>query len=140
MKLSPRQKKLFRKIATQNDLQFIILYGSYATGKNKKDSDLDIAVLQNQNSQKKLQFLEIFEPLQKIFPKFDLDLSFLDKNDTLFLYEVTANSQLLYGNSDEYLEFKSYAFRRYFDESDLFKLKDKLLKKQQKLLTAKIHA
>lgn len=140
MNLKKSPKEAFKKIARKNDLEFIILYGSYANGKNKKESDLDIAVLQSPNSKKKLEFLKIYNPLCDIFPRFEIDLSFLNKSDSLFLYEVTSNSLLLYGDKDDYASFKSYAFRRYMDEYDLFELKDMLLKKQQKLLNSKIYA
>lgn len=140
MRLTITQKKSLAKLAEKYDLKFIILYGSHVRGQNKPDSDLDMAVLQNSKSKKKLEYLAIYQPLHKLFPSYELDLSFLNKADALFLHEVTSNSQLLYGVPETYAAFKSYAFRRYIDEKDLFNLQDILLKKQQHLLQKKLYA
>ena len=40
-----RQKFKIAKIAKRFQLKLIVIFGSFADGKNRKDSDLDIAVL-----------------------------------------------------------------------------------------------
>ena len=45
MELTKEQKEKIRKIAEKYHLKLVLLFGSFANGKHREDSDLDIAVL-----------------------------------------------------------------------------------------------
>ena len=45
VKISKSQKLKIAKIAKKFQLKLVVIFGSFAMGKNRKDSDLDIAVL-----------------------------------------------------------------------------------------------
>ncbi|MBI2443710.1 MAG: nucleotidyltransferase domain-containing protein [Candidatus Magasanikbacteria bacterium] len=131
-------KKLSR-VARQNDLKFVILHGSYAAGKTRPDSDVDIAVLAHQklpfdkymSLQGKLG--EIFEDYQN-HPERDLDLKDAYGVDPFFRYEIVRGGKLLYGNPAAYEEFKAGALRAYEDAAPLFALEHALIGKYQKHL------
>ncbi|MBI3274140.1 MAG: nucleotidyltransferase domain-containing protein, partial [Candidatus Colwellbacteria bacterium] len=120
-----------QQIGRAHDLRFIILHGSYATGKEYAGSDVDIAIL----GKTLLAFdevLHIHGELADIFgdsKERELDLKTLHRVDSLFRYQVVCDGVLLYGNKRAYEEFKGYAFRDYVDSSDLRELQDLLLKK-----------
>ena len=63
-----------------------------------------------------------------------LDLTDLAKANILLRYETTSRGKLLYGDEDEYTEFKAFAFRDYIDAKPLFELEDILIKKRQELI------
>lgn len=139
MRLDKEQKQKIEEVGKKYDLKFILLHGSYADGKARDGSDLDIAVLGN----KPIEFdksLELHGDLSAIFgdnKKRELDLKTLHKIDPLFCYQVAKNSQLLYGDTTDYSEFKAYAFKNFFDSQDLFRLEKKLIYKFQNYLSKK---
>lgn len=130
--LSIDQKRL-SKIAQKYELKFVILHGSYATGKPREDSDLDIAIL----GRKPLDFsvfLKVHGEMADIFgdnTSRELDFKTLHRVDPFFRYEVVRTGKLLYGNPTEYEEFKAFAYRAYDDAKPLFELEEILVKKYQ---------
>ena len=132
MEITESQKELVRAIGEKLNLKLILVYGSYAKGTQTKLSDLDIAVM----GKKPLDFndhIELYGEFSAVFGdiKRDLDVQLLDRKDPLFLYQVAKNSQLLYGNTLDYNEFRAYAFRAYQDSRDLRMLQDKLMMRYQ---------
>lgn len=136
MKLTIEQKRKIEKVGRKYNLKLILLHGSFATGKTKFNSDLDIAVL----GKSLIEFdklLQIHGDLADIFGdnrQRELDLKSLHQTDPLFCYQVVKDSQLLYGNITDYNEFRAYAFSNFFDSQDLFRLEKHLIYKFQNYL------
>jgi len=139
MKLTEVEKQKIKHIGKKYNLKLIIFHGSYATGRIKRDSDLDIGIL----GKKPLDYEtvgKIYLDLEEIFGNNDsreLDVKSLHKIDPLFRYHVAKDSQLIYGNTIDYNEFRAYAFRLYCDSRDLFKLERLLVSKYQDHLNKK---
>jgi predicted nucleotidyltransferase len=139
MNLTEEQQQKIEEVGRKYSLKFILLHGSYATNKIRRDSDLDIALL----GEKPIEFdelLAIYSDLSEIFgdnPQRELDIKSLHKADPLFCYQVTKDSQLLYGDLTDFNEFKAYAFSNYFDSKDLFHLERILIQKFQTYLNQK---
>ena len=137
MRITTDQKQKIKEIGGKYNLKLILLHGSFATGKNKIGSDLDIAVLGNKPIEFK-KILEIHYDLAKIFgddQKRELDLKSLHNINPLFRFEVMRDSILLYGKLFDYFSFKAYAFRDFQDSQDLFNLLGRMIAKRQKYLT-----
>jgi predicted nucleotidyltransferase len=125
---NPKLEKLISKIknfisnkfSEYEEIESIVLFGSLASGKFSEESDIDICVLFKQNTPKMLQntIFNYFLSLGK-----DLNLSIqcvfffpedINNWDTIFIENILAEGQLLYGNSNYYeiliktLEFKPY--------------------------------
>ena len=139
MQLTREQQQKIEEVGRKYRLRFILLHGSYATGKIKVDSDLDIALL----GEKPIEFeelLAIYSDLAEIFgddPQRELDIKSLHQADPLFCYQVAKDSQLLYGDITDFNEFRAYAFSNYFDSKDLFQLEKILIQKFQNYLNQK---
>lgn len=135
-------RKKLDKAAKKYDLKFVILHGSYATGHHRQDSDLDIAVL----GKKKINFsqlLKLIGDFEHIFgndTKRELDIKTLHRVDPFFRYEVTKIGKLVFGNSTDYEEYKSFSQRAYEDAKPLFELEQILAHKYQNYLRKFIHA
>lgn len=131
------QDKL-EKYAREKGLRFIILFGSQAIGNNGEKSDYDVAVLTTKektisaldNYSNILDFLS--ETLE--IPDYKLDLTNLNKANSLLRYEVVSSGELLYGDEDEYAQYKAFAFKDYIDSRPLFDLEKMLITKRQRLL------
>lgn len=127
MKINKEQKFKIAKIAKKFRLKLIIIFGSFANGKNRQDSDLDIAVL----SSKEIFFKEqigLINELSRIFNK-DVDLSVLNRANPLLLFQASKNSILVYGSRRDFFNFKLYAFNAYNDYAPYFEMEKNLNKK-----------
>lgn len=131
MNINRRQKEQIQSIGKRYMLKLMLLHGSYATGKERKGSDLDIALSGKELLEWEV-FSKIFGELETVFGNTkdrELDVKSLDKADALFLYQVMKDSVLLYGSSWDYWELKTYAIRNYWDHAPIFKLEEILIKK-----------
>jgi len=136
MELTKEQKIKIEKIGKKFDLKLMVLYGSYAKGTPRKESDLDIAILGKGSIDFETE-MKIYSDLADIFgdnENKELDLVNLEKKDPLFLYQIAKNSRLLYGDLTDYNEFRAFAFKNYFDSNDIFQLEKKLVLKYQDYL------
>ncbi len=139
MFITDEQKQKIEEIGKKYNLKLILLYGSYAEGKNQDKSDLDLAVLGEKPIE--LETLpSLYGDLEQVLgneKERELDVASLHRIDPLFCYQVVKDSVLLYGNLTDYNEFKAYAFSRYFDSKDLFNLEKTLTIKFQSYLNRK---
>ncbi|MFN2341139.1 MAG: nucleotidyltransferase domain-containing protein [Halanaerobium sp.] len=100
-----------------NYVQAVYLFGSQARGQEKEDSDIDIAVLlENNYTEKsgeiKVQLYE--ELIKKGLDK--IDLVILNKASALLKYEVVKENYLLYKKEDfDAASYQSLAIRKYLD-------------------------
>lgn len=136
--LTPQEKKTLEKAARKYRLRFVIAHGSYATGKNQKGSDLDIAILGEDPRLLSEKILQVHNDFADVFgdgPERELDLKTLHDVDSLFRYFVTRDGVLLYGDRTEYEEYKAYAFRDFMDSRDLRDLELQMTTAKQAMLT-----
>ena len=126
------KKEKIKDFAEKNNLELIVLFGSRAKGNFREESDFDIAFLKK-GKQKLFSDLseytdfmsEFTEHLEFSFEKMDLvDLS---QANILLRKEITENGKLLYGNSIDYEDYKSFAYRDFIDARPLFDLESDLI-------------
>ena len=121
------QKSEIKKIAKKFNLKLVFIFGSFAAGKNREDSDLDIAVL----GLKKISFeeqIDLNNEFSVIFNK-NVDLSILNSANPLLLFQASKNAILIYGSYEEFMKFKLYAFNVYNDYAPYFEMEKVLNKK-----------
>lgn len=131
MELTQKQKEQVQKIGRKYNLKLIIIHGSYVKNQARSGSDLDIAVLGRESADFSV-FMKIFSELEKVFgnsAERELDVKSLENADALFLYQVMKDSVLIYGDSFDYWQLKTFAIRNYWDHMPIFKLEEILLKK-----------
>ena len=120
-------KKKMKAIAEKRGLFLAILFGSQATGKVHKQSDVDIAVL----GEKPLSYAERYDiqmDFSKVFGRKDIEISDLRNISPLILKRVTDNGILLYSrNSLLFAELRAYAFKQYIETKRLRDLRGKFV-------------
>jgi uncharacterized protein len=127
MRIDEKQKKRIEELAKKFRLKMIVIFGSFANGTEKKDSDIDIGV----KIRKKLIYkdeIALMRELSDIF-KQDADMSIINYANPLLLNQMAKNSVLVYGKENDYRDFKLYAFHRYNDYMPFFEMEKKLNKK-----------
>ncbi len=132
--LSYDQENL-EQICSELEIRLLIFFGSRATGRPQPsaESDLDLAVLFQPGRDLK-QIGKCWSKLSDIFEGQVLDLTVLNLADPLFRYEVLRDGILLYGDEDNFLEYKAFAFRDFVDSQDLRNLEEKLFQKKMQYI------
>lgn len=120
MIVTQKQKKKVKELAIKHDLRLVMVFGSFATGKNREDSDLDIAILGNDD----VDFGDLGKISMELSVIFsvDVDLSIMNHTNPLHLYQASKNAQLLYGTRRNFFNFKLNAFHVYNDYLPYFRL------------------
>ncbi len=116
------KQTLIKEIALKYDLQLIYLFGSKATGRDTKLSDIDIAVLLNNRDAYNLKnlILDLIFDFSRVFCSDKIDLVILNKASLAVQYNVISDGKILYELNPErrynyevnlislYLDFKRY--------------------------------
>ena len=107
-------EEVIKLLKERLDCEVIILFGSYARGEQRSDSDVDLAI----KSPKEISKKEIFELTQKLeqLLKKDIDLIDLNAISDSFRYEILMNGQVLYcEDSYKFDLYKLDMFREYLE-------------------------
>ncbi|RLC38237.1 hypothetical protein DRH27_02780 [Candidatus Falkowbacteria bacterium] len=138
MKITSEIKKKLSQIAKKYNLKLIILFGSFASGKTHKESDLDIAIQYKREpgSSAFNDELALIGEFTKIFNGKKVDLCLINRANPLLLKQINQNCVLLYGDLSDFYNFKIYAFNRYNDYKIYFKMESDFVKKQVKKINS----
>lgn len=144
---NPKLEKIINKIKNfivskfpkYEEIESIVLFGSLASGKFNEESDIDICVLFKQNTPKIMEdtifnyFLSLGKELNRSIQCVFFFPDDINNWDTIFIENILAEGQLLYGNSNyneiliKTLELKPYQIitlnLRLLNNSDKMKLK-----------------
>jgi uncharacterized protein len=115
-------KQPIQNMAQKHNLQFVILFGSQATGNTHAKSDIDIAVI----SRDKVNTPRLMSELSEIFKRDDVQVVDLGLASPTLMYAVVKDGKALYENSqDAFLTWKLYAIKVWMETSWLRVLRDK---------------
>lgn len=109
----------------------IILFGSTATGKAGRISDVDIAASAKNRPLTLKEKNDIAEAVSNKLNVSEerIDLVDLTNASPLLQYQVATTGKLLQGNPFDFLRFKVLAWKRYLDTAKFRRLKEKSLEK-----------
>ena len=119
------QAKL-REVARRYDLDLIVLFGSYARGRERPDSDVDLAVHTTRRDYGKRDReaevtweMELFDDLAGAVPAPEgIDMVVLNRADSTLLFQVANYGLTLHESGpDQFHLFRSLASRRYYDDA-----------------------
>ena len=145
MKLTGMQKLQLDEFAFQNNIRFVVLFGSQLQRNPRDGADFDIAV----SLTGRTPFMGDFKLYSQILDGLStilgiacekIDLTDLGNANILLRYEITSRGELLYGNELDYLELKSFAFRDHIDARGLRDLESCLIGKRQKMILEALEA
>ena len=115
------KKRLADIFRSKKGILAAYLIGSYSKGKERSDSDFDLAVLVD--DKKVLGDEKVYEYIRHLpFPK-DLDLSVADrKSSPLFLFEIIRGERIYERNKEEMADFEAKVLHKYYDTGYLRKI------------------
>lgn len=106
MKLSQDSKNtIVRFLLEELNPELIYLYGSFARGEGRKDSDIDLAIYGAKENEPYTLFLHANELAQRL--KRDVDLVDLKTASTVFCAQVIIGGELLY--------YRDRSFKGYYE-------------------------
>lgn len=118
-----KMKLAVQKLAEENGLSLVLLFGSRATGKTHKESDVDIGYLPEQPLSIKDEIHLNYE-LTLIFGTDHVDTVNLRHASALLLREITDQAVVLFEKTGTELDtFAIYALRRFREASPLFEIR-----------------
>ncbi len=124
MKITKQQNLKLIKIFKKYQLKLIVLFGSFASGKNRKDSDVDLAVLGSEKISFEKQ-LKLINEFSQIFEQ-EVDLTIINNVNPLLGFQISKNSLLLVGSNQDFVKFKLQAFHAFIDYAPYFKIEREL--------------
>jgi len=128
MKLAAIEKSL----RSFDYIDFALLFGSYASGKQSAMSDVDIAIYTNRPIDLLEQGIMISKLEETLHKRIDLlVLNGLYKTNPKMAFSVVDNHKILFCNTmEKYLTFKTNTYKYYFDQKPMFDMFDKALRER----------
>ena len=131
-KFSNFEEKLKSYFEARKDIDFAIVFGSYAIEKNRPFSDLDIGI----HTKLDLSLLQIGSTIDDLesITNIKIDLLVLNEiyeENSSLAYEIISNHKQIYTQSEKiYVQFKTKTFLHYFDDEPLREMKRNSLQKR----------
>lgn len=103
------------------------LYGSFASGEYRADSDIDIGIVLDDNVSQQTEFAFCLEErLEEIFSFKNFDVRVINQAPLEVSYQIIKDSKLIYcGSHDLRVDFETYVNNHYFDSKELIDRKYK---------------
>ena len=113
-------------------IKLIYIFGSYAKGTNGKDSDLDIAVLLEDNYNP-LDKLALIGEYTDIFKRNDIDLAILNNANSVLKHQVIKYGKLAYMQDEDIkVNFEVRVLKEYMDMEPFRRTQMKYIKEWAK--------
>ena len=127
MKIENIQQSQIREFCKRNNILLFVIFGSHARGKNNSRSDIDVALILENNKSTANKLRLIFE-LEGIFPK-QVDLVIVNPNtDPLLQFEIFKIGVPLFENkSNLFEEYKLRAWKSFQDTKKIRDLKQQYI-------------
>ncbi|MEL7597459.1 MAG: nucleotidyltransferase domain-containing protein, partial [Clostridiaceae bacterium] len=93
-------KDNLKSLLQEYDIKLIYIFGSYAKGNNNANSDLDIAVLLN-NDYDPMDKLSLIGDLTSIFKRNDIDLVILNSANSVLKHQVIKYGKLIFMENED---------------------------------------
>lgn len=118
-------KKDIEKLCKEFQLKFLVLFGSQASGKTHKKSDVDIGIYPENGVH---DLAELEQKLASIFHTSHIDLVNLKEAGPLLQKEVALKGNILYEKEKaSFSLFQMYAVSAYYDFQPYLKLREKVV-------------
>lgn len=114
-------RKRIEAIAIEHGLDLVVLFGSRATGRERPDSDVDLAV----RAASPLEFsrlLDLTADLEEVFGGIRADVSDLRRADPLFLRKIFESGVRLFEQPGRFEDARLGALHRYEDYRPFLRL------------------
>lgn len=128
----PETRARVAAIAEKYHLSLVVLFGSQASGKTHRQSDVDIAIL-SENGLRPRELAELAYELSSALHIKEIDITDLDSAPPLLLAEIAKSAFSLYERrQSDFARFRIYAIKRFMEVKKLFQLRDAVIETRLK--------
>lgn len=113
--INTTKDKIISLCACETAIAAAYVFGSHAQGKEKKSSDIDVAILLNETRMAEFSTLDFITALEKEM-ECRTDVVILNKADEVLKYEVRHKGVLLYERSSEYRKQFEIKSRKFYED------------------------
>ena len=114
-KISATERRIASLCEAEPAITAAYFFGSYAKGKGKKSSDVDVALLLNEKKISGFSTLYFITILEKQMGC-KADVVILNKADEVLKYEVRRQGKLIYERSEEYRKQFEVKGRKFYED------------------------
>ena len=133
-KIIHMNKDLLDKLVNKYKITLIVLFGSYAEGKVRDDSDIDIGIYLEDKIGVKEE-TNLIEDMVHAFKRDNIDLVILNTASPVLRFEVVRNGKLLFERTPgDFLQFKLLSMKRYWEYPRFQKYSKMYMDKKEKRL------
>jgi uncharacterized protein len=127
--LKEKQKQKIQDLAEEFNLKLVLLFGSASSKTTRKESDVDFAVLPEENLSLEKEILLNAELSTLFQDEKIIDLVNLKKAHPLLLKQILDNHQILYQKEPlVFLDFEAQVLQKYKEVEPLFKIREEKMK------------
>ena len=117
-------REKIKAVAEKYDLEFVVLFGSQATGQTHPKSDVDIGVI----SRSEINWLSLIGDFYSLFRREDVEVVNLAMASPTLWRAMVRDGKLLYEKKEgSYRRWKIYAWKIWLDTSHLRQSRDQRL-------------
>ena len=121
LEVSAEKRQELMELVRRHGIRLLVAFGSQVKGQTHAASDLDLAVLLHRPGGGD-DPMRLAADLQRLFPGRDVDVVWLHRADPLLSREIFQRAQLLYGDPQDMLRYRMYAWRRFVEYGRFFAL------------------
>lgn len=131
-------KTRLKEIAILHKITLIILFGSEASGRSSKDSDIDLGILFDKPPSNAREE-KVLEDFIHLFRTDRLDIVVLNHASPLLLFQVATKGKPVYEKArGNFLRFSITVYKRYWENNKFRRLKEVFLEREiKRLIVAK---
>jgi len=112
------------------NLSLVALFGSQATGKTRRGSDIDIAVLSDRKEISPEYEFEVYQAFLWFFRRADVDVIMLNHAPSLLGYKVATIGKLLYeARPNVWRDFRLLAIKKHADAKKFYELQKEYIRR-----------
>lgn len=128
----PQLARLAEVFGCYPDIQAVYLFGSYAKGMAKSDSDIDLAVVPRYEAMRRIAARKLDILADLVEAGFEhVDLIFLDDSDVVLSHQVVRLNNVIYNTPDfERGSYFSLVVRKYLDFLPYLKVQREAMKRR----------
>ena len=115
MEIAAKIRDAVSAVARRHGIALVLLFGSFAAGNTRENSDVDIAVRFQDREVSLRRLLEVQAELSGIFPGREIDAVSLERADPFFMKKIAERILVLYEEPGAADAFLRLAFKRYQD-------------------------
>jgi predicted nucleotidyltransferase len=122
-----------KKIALENGLDLVVLFGSFAKGNEIKESDIDIGIFRKTGGLTFDDQVVLNHKFAELFKNINIDVSIISPNNPVLMFSILKYGKILFTTENKIADtLRLYAWKlmmesKYFRDHSFYLLKNRIM-------------